>query len=103
MSFIFELDRYAKRGTGCQESHGCADNIGSVYDRLKELEDFINDVNDTIVKDAEAPNVDDVLQDVDKSIAEDQLEELNMLQIPTSVSQEEEKEPAEKEPALVDE
>ena len=60
-------------------------------------------MNDTIVKDAEAPNVDDVLQDVDKSIAEDQLEELNMLQIPTSVSQEEEKEPAEKEPALVDE
>lgn len=79
------------------------DEIREKNERLKELEDFINDVNDTIVKDAEAPNVDDVLQDVDKSIAEDQLEELNMLQIPTSVSQEEEKEPAEKEPALVDE
>ena len=77
--------------------------VDEIRERLKELEDFINDVNDTIVKDAEAPNVDDVLQDVDKSIAEDQLEELNMLQIPTSVSQEEEKEPAEKEPALVDE
>ncbi len=82
---------------------GTVDEIREKNERLKELEDFINDVNDTIVKDAEAPNVDDVLQDVDKSIAEDQLEELNMLQIPTSVSQEEEKEPAEKEPALVDE
>ena len=82
---------------------GPVDEIREKNERLKELEDFINDVNDTIVKDAEAPNVDDVLQDVDKSIAEDQLEELNMLQIPTSVSQEEEKEPAEKEPALVDE
>ena len=81
---------------------GTVDEIREKNERLKELEDFINDVNDTIVKDAEAPNVDDVLQDVDKSIAEDQLEELNMLQIPTSVSQEEEKEPAEKEPALVD-
>ena len=82
---------------------GTVDEIREKNERLKELEDFINDVNDTIVKDAEAPNVDDVLQDVDKSIAEDQLEELNMLQKPTSVSQEEEKEPAEKEPALVDE
>lgn len=82
---------------------GTVDEIREKNERLKELEDFINDVNDTIVKDADAPNVDDVLQDVDKSIAEDQLEELNMLQIPTSVSQEEEKEPAEKEPALVDE
>ena len=82
---------------------GTVDEIREKNERLKELEDFINDVNDTIVKDAEAPNVDDVLQDVDKSIAEDQLEELNMLQIPTSVSQEEEKEPAEQEPALVDE
>lgn len=82
---------------------GTVDEIREKNERLKELEDFIIDVNDTIVKDAEAPNVDDVLQDVDKSIAEDQLEELNMLQIPTSVSQEEEKEPAEKEPALVDE
>ena len=82
---------------------GTVDEIREKNERRKELEDFINDVNDTIVKDAEAPNVDDVLQDVDKSIAEDQLEELNMLQIPTSVSQEEEKEPAEKEPALVDE
>lgn len=82
---------------------GTVDEIREKNERLKELEDFINDVNDTIVKDAEAPNVDDVLQDVDKSIAEDQLEELNMLQIPTSVSQEEEKGPAEKEPALVDE
>lgn len=82
---------------------GTVDEIREKNERLKELEDFINDVNDTIVKDAEAPNVDDVLQDVDKSIAGDQLEELNMLQIPTSVSQEEEKEPAEKEPALVDE
>lgn len=82
---------------------GTVDEIREKNERLKELEDFINDVNDTIVKDAEAPNVDDVLQDVDKSIAEDQLEELNMLQMPTSVSQEEEKEPAEKEPALVDE
>lgn len=79
------------------------DEIREKNKRLKELEDFINDVNDTIVKDAEAPNVDDVLQDVDKSIAEDQLEELNMLQIPTSVSREEEEEPAEKKPALVDE
>lgn len=82
---------------------GTVDEIREKNKRLKELEDFINDVNDTIVKDAEAPNVDDVLQDVDKSIAEDQLEELNMLQIPTSVSREEEEEPAEKKPALVDE
>ena len=80
---------------------GTVDEIREKNERLKELEDFINDVNDTIVKDAEAPNVDDVLQDVDKSIAEDHLEELNMLQIPTSVSQKEEEEPAEKEPALV--
>ena len=68
---------------------GSTEDVRQKVDKLKELEDYIHEVNAIQEEDAEDVNVDDVMKEVDEGVAEDMLKELDLQIIPSTIPEQE--------------
>ena len=64
---------------------GSTEDVRRKMDKLKELEDYIHEVNEIQAESVEETNVDDVLQEVDEGVSKDMLDELNTINVPTTI------------------
>lgn len=68
---------------------GSTEDVRQKVDKLRELEDYIHEVNAIQEEDAEDVNVDDVMKEVDEGVAEDMLKELDLQIIPSTIPEQE--------------
>lgn len=68
---------------------GSTEDVRQKVDKLRELEDYIHEVNAIQEEDAEDVNVDDVMKEVDEGVAEDMLKELDLQNIPSTIPEQE--------------
>ena len=64
---------------------GSTEEVRRKVDKLKELEDYIHEVNDIQDESMEEPNVDGIMQEVDEGLSKDTLEELESVSVPTTI------------------
>lgn len=64
---------------------GSTEEVRRKVDKLKELEDYIHEVNDIQDESLEEPNVDDIMKEVDEGLSKDMLEELDSVSVPTTI------------------
>lgn len=76
---------------------GSTEEVRRKVDKLKELEDYIHEVNDIQDESLEEPNVDDIMKEVDEGLSKDMLEELDSVSVPTTIPEVEAANPEEKE------
>lgn len=76
---------------------GSTEEVRRKVDKLKELEDYIHEVNDIQDESLEEPNVDDIMKEVDEGLSKDMLEELDSVSVPTRIPEAETANPEEME------
>ena len=76
---------------------GSTEEVRRKVDKLKELEDYIHEVNDIQDESMEEPNVDDIMKEVDEGLSKDVLVELDSVSVPTTIPEAETANPEEKE------
>lgn len=76
---------------------GSTEEVRRKVDKLKELEDYIHEVNDIQDESLEEPNVDDIMKEVDEGLSKDMLEELDSVSVRTRIPEAETANPEEME------
>ena len=76
---------------------GTTEEVRRKVDKLKELEDYIHEVNDIQDESLEEPNVDDIMKEVDEGLSKDMLEELDSVSVRTRIPEAETANPEEME------